>query len=305
MLPNETLGLILSSLTFKEAVRTSTLSRRWRHAWALTRKLHLDGTSTSLKVLKRLGNFPKDHQKPVVYAERCKYLRWVDRLITTLTLMHHDHHHCNLEEFRVLFDLSASHKQWIDDWLSYAVGREAKTLELNLISCVDEDRTFNTYSFPYKEGNFPSNLRVLRDLSLHLVNVSGSTVELFLGNCPLLERVSISESQELLHLEVIRTSPRFKCLEISSCNKLRSVVVRSSKVACFKYGGDSIRRFELVDVPFLAQLWIQPLSPYRFKSVATMFSSVFPKLQMLKVYVRYNISWEVRTYTTTSAVPHH
>lgn len=210
--------------------------------------------------------------------------------------MQHDHHH-HLEEFRVLFDLSASHKQWIDDWLSYAVGRKAETLELDLInSCADEDRSYNIYRFPYREGNFPSNLRVLKVLSLHLVNVSGATVELFLGNCPFLERVSISGSQELSHLELIRTSPCFKCLEISSCQKLRSLVVRGSNIACFKYGGDSLRRFELVDVPFLTQLWIQPLSPNRFTSIATMFSSVFPQLQMLKLYVQYNISWEVHLF---------
>lgn len=50
--------------------------------------------------------------------------------------------------------------------------------------------------------------------------------------CPFLERVSISRSLELESVEIIETFPSFKWLEISSCQNLRSVVVRDSKVAC-------------------------------------------------------------------------
>lgn len=81
--------------------------------------------------------------------------------------------------------------------------------------------------------------------------------------------------------------------EISSCENLGSVVVRDSKVACIKYGGDTIRRFEIVNAPLLTELWIQPLLPNGFKAVVTMFSSVLPQLEIFKLYLNSKISWQV------------
>ncbi|XP_042063744.1 uncharacterized protein LOC121807552 isoform X1 [Salvia splendens] len=209
MLPDDILVLILSSLTLKEAARTSTLCSRW--------------------------------------SER------------------------------------------IDDWLSYAVSRKVESIELTWKANLPR----NCYPFPYKQGNFPDNLKLLKKLSFSYVNVSCEAVAFLLGYCRLLEQLSLC-GIPLSSLVVIRTSLVFKCLEISRCSALNSVVVRESKVVCIKYNGAGKPhcRFELVDVPLLTELWIQANAHQQYISaladILSMFDSVLPQLHTLKIYAMSN-----------------
>ncbi|KAL1533914.1 F-box/FBD/LRR-repeat protein-like protein isoform X1 [Salvia divinorum] len=95
------------------------------------------------------------------------------------------------------------------------------------------------------------------------------------------------------------TSPVFKCLEISQCASLSSVVVRESNVVCIKYAGlgSPHRRFKLVGVPRLTELWIQAdhgqaLLHYiiNIRGIIDMFDSVLPQLHTLKIYSKYKIT---------------
>ncbi|KAL6585449.1 hypothetical protein OROMI_002093 [Orobanche minor] len=276
LLPNDVLGFILSFMPFKQAIATSLLSKRWRYMWTLTTKVDLDGTT----LLRRFKNSEDG---------RCKYVEWVNRLI--LSLISSDS--TNLHEFRVLFDLSESETQWIDDWLSFAVSRKVERLELILIDVISIDRRH--YNFPYKSGNFPSNLRVLKKLSLKSVNVNGEDIGFLLGNCPLLGELSVSVSKALNSLEIIGTFPSFKCLEIYLCPNLNSFVVRDSGVGCIKYyGGRVLDRFLLSNVPLLTHLWIFAILPNRIKGILGMFRSVLPQLHMLKIYVPMSLSIDWR-----------
>ncbi|XP_057775127.1 uncharacterized protein LOC130994108 [Salvia miltiorrhiza] len=227
--------------------------------------------------------------------ERRKFVRWVDRIIVLNQCLDH---RSNLEEFKVYFDLIQTHREWIDDWLSYAFSRKVERLELSLTcEAWGSDRFHRDshlcYEFPYKKRNLPNNFEVLKKLCLHLVSVSGEVVQLFLEKCPLLEQVSVCGSQALLSLEIVATFPSIKCLEISLCHKLKSVVLRDSNVVTIKYSGKIIP-FVLVNVPLLTQLWIKSLvpGPGRLKDVVGMFSPVLPQIEMLKIYPSL-IYWNV------------
>ncbi|XP_047965429.1 F-box/LRR-repeat protein At3g03360-like [Salvia hispanica] len=250
MLPDYILVLILSSLTLKEAARTSTLCSRWRYLWTLTPTLDLQ-----VDWIDTLRNYDIDEL-------RHKYVEWVDRLLTKLPKASTT----NLVKFRVLFDLSSYLSDRINDWLSYAVSRKAESIDLTLKANLPG----NCYPFPYKQGNFPNNLKLLKKLSFSYVNVSCEVVAFLLGNCRLLEQLSLC-GIPLSSLEVIPTSPVFKCLEISRCSALNSVVVRESKVVCIKYNGAGKPhcRFELVDVPLLTELWIQAKARQQYISALT------------------------------------
>ncbi|KAG6390248.1 hypothetical protein SASPL_147980 [Salvia splendens] len=68
--------------------------------------------------------------------------------------------------------------------------------------------------------DIPENVKLLKKLSLHCVNVSDMAVAFLLGNCSLVEQLSLSRCGYMLScLEVVGTSPAFKCLEISHCIK--------------------------------------------------------------------------------------
>ncbi|XP_047964690.1 uncharacterized protein LOC125209125 [Salvia hispanica] len=218
------------------------------------------------------------------------YVRWVDRLLNTLNSSN------NLVKFRVAFSLSSAFTLWIDEWLSYAVNRKVESLDLILGTDLPQD----CYSFPYKQGNFPDNLKLLKKLSLHSVIVSGEAVAFMLGNCHLLEQLSVSRIGSLESLKVVQTSPVFKCLEISQCNSLNLVVVRESKVVCIKYDGATNQycSFTFVDVPLLTQLWIRAKAHNPFVnftsiiSILDMFDYVIPQLHMLKIYATVRLQDE-------------
>ncbi|KAG6426352.1 hypothetical protein SASPL_110574 [Salvia splendens] len=70
---------------------------------------------------------------------------------------------------------------------------KVETLDLVLIASLQK-----RYSFPYKEGNFPDNLKLLKKLSLHSVDISGEVVAYILGNC----RLSLSKTDKLSSLQV-------------------------------------------------------------------------------------------------------
>ncbi|XP_057801634.1 putative F-box/LRR-repeat protein At3g58880 [Salvia miltiorrhiza] len=302
VLPKEVLGLILSLLTAKEATATSILCSSWRYLWVLTCKttMDFDGTQSVRKIIRFMENFgftdPSVNKACIepLEEERCKFVRWVDHVIVSNQLLDQ---RSNLEEFKVYFDLNQTHREKIDDWLTYAFSRKVERLELRLTSLARGIARFYPdshlcYEFPYKRGNLPNNFEVLKKLCLHLVSVSGEVVQLFLEKCPLLEQVSVSGSQALLSLEIVATFPSFKCLEISLCHYLKSVVLRDSNVVTIKYSGKIIP-FVLVNVPLLTKLWIKALllGPSRLKDVVGMFSPVLPQLEMLKIYPSH-IYWE-------------
>ena len=101
---------------------------------------------------------------------------------------------------------------------------------------------------------------------------------------------------------VVGTLPVFKCLEISQCPSLSSVVVRDSNIVCIKYAGLGRPHclFELVGVPRLTQLWIkaahgQEMLYYmmNIRGIIDMFDSVLPQLHTLKIYSSYRINHDV------------
>ncbi|XP_057802325.1 uncharacterized protein LOC131017547 [Salvia miltiorrhiza] len=303
VLPKEILGLILSLLTAKEPTATSILCSSWRYLWALTFKttMDFDGTQSLHKIIRFMENFgytsPSLRKACIgpLEEERRKFVTWVDHVIVSNQRLDQ---RSNLEEFKVYFDLNQTHRERIDDWLTYAFSRKVERLELSLTSLTKGVFSFLGYphlyyEFPYKRGNLPNNFEVLKKLCLHFVSVSGEVVQLFLEKCPLLEQMSVSLSQALLSLEIVATFPSFKCLEISSCHKLKSVVLRDSNVATVKYGGKIIP-FVFVNVPLLTQLWINSLADGQLKDFFGMFSPVLPQLEMLKIY-SFHIQWQEST----------
>lgn len=309
MLPDEILVSILSLLTCKEAMATSILSRRWRYLWTFRSRLNFDGTdwllllifllkenSKSLLKSRRLLRppprappyrevpVPLPGEKAALDKERSNYIRWVNYVIASLD------NSTTIEEFRIFFNLDESNRTWIDGWVGFALARKVPRLELNLTSlgsrqCRRQDDEF--YTFPYHllhthKGNL--DFKFLITISLNNVNVNGETLEFFLSNCPLLEDLSVSESNDLLTLMVIGPFPSLKRLEISSCSRLNSVEIRDASLVHLKYRGKSIP-FLLENVPLLVGLDVEnDLLP---------FTSILPQLETCTLDLPSDF-WKVR-----------
>lgn len=123
------------------------------------------------------------------------------------------------------------------------------------------------------------------------VNVNGEVVEFFLSNCPLLQHLSVSESNELSTLKIIGPFPFLKHLEIISCHNLNSFEVCDANLVYLKYIGKRLQKFLLKNVPQLTEICISGLKEMR--DVLSMFSSVLPQLEKFNVKLGSCLSWEV------------
>lgn len=114
-LPNEILGLILSSLCMKEAMATSILFSRLRYSWMFTYSLDLH-----IDYYAALQKQPIKYEACTsrAYTLQCMYVRWVDRLLTQLLPKSSS----NLVRFRLSFHLSSSFTlYWW--WISWIMKR--------------------------------------------------------------------------------------------------------------------------------------------------------------------------------------
>ncbi|KAL7108690.1 hypothetical protein ACP275_06G128000 [Erythranthe tilingii] len=226
-LPDDILVDIISYLSLKEAACTSVLSSRWLNLWKHTHSLNFEAGSGIDKIAMQLRNERK--------GERLKYIAWVNHILQS-------HESATLKEFRICFDLSKSSQKAITKWLAYAFSRQVQRVEVDLSSNLDNRRARPLrYSFP-KElldqnngGVVSSNFKSLKALSLDRVNVSSEVIEFFLRNCPLLEQLTIHNEKELSNLEVWGLSLVLKHLEITDCDKLRSLKVSAPNLTSFKF----------------------------------------------------------------------
>ncbi|GER42251.1 F-box family protein [Striga asiatica] len=79
-LPDDVLAIILSSLSLKEAIRTSILSHPWRNLWKRTSRLDFDAT----RALDRVGEsllLEGDAFENTYKIERLNYASWADTVL--------------------------------------------------------------------------------------------------------------------------------------------------------------------------------------------------------------------------------
>ncbi|KAL8526786.1 hypothetical protein ACS0TY_015848 [Phlomoides rotata] len=185
-LPDDVLIDILSSLSLREAARTSVLSSRWTNLWRHSSCLNFDGDE-------------------LCNDERREYIDWVNSVLRS-------HKAPRLDEFRICFDLDESCRKAVTSWLEFAFARRVQRLELTLVE-YDFAELFRRSTSKAPSFNYKS----LKSLCLSYVNVSGEDIELFLHNCPFLEQLIVRDSYKMSKVEVCGSSLALKRLEIVDC----------------------------------------------------------------------------------------
>ncbi|KAL3511214.1 hypothetical protein ACH5RR_030615 [Cinchona calisaya] len=223
-LPDEILASIVSLLTMKEAGRTSVVSRRWIEIWKFYNgDLDFDGSSTLARYA-REGNMGG--------AGIAWYRSWVDQVLNS-------HKGLEIEKFKDRYGLEKRHKDDIDRWITFAMGKNIKELDLNLYS-FSGGYYEHAYSFPSSllSPLAVSNLNNLTRLCLASVDITEEGIAYFLANCSSLQKLIVRCAMSLVNLKINSHSLRF--LEVSQCRALNSIEISARELHSFKYWGRQV-----------------------------------------------------------------
>ncbi|XVE92026.1 hypothetical protein REPUB_Repub01dG0061800 [Reevesia pubescens] len=247
-LPDEILFTILSFLTLKEIASICFLSKRFKTLWPNIVTLNFDA-SDALCELRRNGSLRK--------KKRCWYISWVNHILEL-------HKGSTLNEFRVRFDLDWTCRHDIDSWFHFAISKRVRKLKLDFEEVAEKTwppglRSYSLTKSCYDYIRTPQGLSCigfLTSLCLRFVKVRGEVLEHFLSHCPLLEKLVVEWSKNLVTLKVASSSPlRLKYLEIRSCVALETLEISAPNLWSFRYYGQKVA-LHIENAPLLADVLI-------------------------------------------------
>ncbi|KAL6226434.1 hypothetical protein ACLB2K_000396 [Fragaria x ananassa] len=259
LLPHEILVSIVSLLSLKEAAATSVLSKRWQNLWKYTMTLNFQDVDFSVG-----DNF---HCYIALVQElrdrkNRKYVSWMDRVLE-------QHQGQYIERFRAYFFLHSEFKNSIDKWIEFAMQKRVQVLELQLL-IPEYDYARDNYAFPH-----------------NLLGMTDEVLDYFLSNCPVLERLTVTDARGLVCLRVVGASISLKYLTVNGCPNLKSIEICNANIVSFVYRGAGMDLF-ISNVPFLIEVHIseRALDNVDFTTLAfTRLSSCLSHLEILKLNI--------------------
>ncbi|KAI7995665.1 F-box/FBD/LRR-repeat protein [Camellia lanceoleosa] len=270
-LPCNVLNAIFSSLTMREAVRTSVLSTKWRYLWTKSlSNLTFDVPNildreeyTSIDILYT----SEIHKLIIPWKRKLAFLNSVDQLLADLSPDH------KIEKLKVHFTFHRNkYGTHLDRWICFAILRGVEELDLSLLEI---DYYFfvplkgSIYDFPcdlLREdgsiGKIKSFLKCLRlahcNLAPRHTNLIGfntlTTLDLkwvdltsnecvcnLLSSCRALEWLSLDKCYGLDYLCIAHPScVRLKYLNVHDCKGLSVIEISGINLEKFEYKGYKI-----------------------------------------------------------------
>ncbi|KAJ4892031.1 putative F-box/LRR-repeat protein [Raphanus sativus] len=188
-LPDVILQSILSSLPIKIAIKTSILSKRWRHVWSETPCLYLDwfmprGPKGDIvnKILDRYKarkmmsfELSADMRDDIPYVDR-----WIEFAMSR-----------NVENMSLEFDYRGDHKCYVPDF--FYISNSFKQLSVELF--------FSDLNLPSCSVSWTS----LKMLSLRSCKISEECIDKILSGCPILESLTLYFCGKLMVLDLSKS----------------------------------------------------------------------------------------------------
>ncbi|KAJ6980182.1 F-box/LRR-repeat protein [Populus alba x Populus x berolinensis] len=251
-LPSSLLIIIAGFLSFKEAARTSVLSKQWLNIWRdamhiqfnenffvksdepeenqkvqrevfinFARQFIANYSKQDIKTLglkcSKPGDFLADMQNIVMFASS-RHVRELGLDFSDPTWREHA-----LENHQAAFELPSP---------VYEHGRALKSLKL--------------FSCSFDASNF-SNFCALKTLSLGWIKINMGSIMAILESCPLLESLSLKRCWDIVSFEISKPGLRLKSLVIDECDIAEDfVLVEGPRLQFFKFSGN-VGEFLLVD----------------------------------------------------------
>ncbi|XP_066161644.1 F-box protein At5g03100 [Oryza sativa Japonica Group] len=256
-LPPDVLRVILSQLSFKEAARTSVVSRKWKRLWRCYPKLVLTGDM----MLGSSSNAAGDHPT----SNKTTFIRRANSIVRQLSSPS-----ATLNKFIVKFPLLQSDADHIDRWVSLSASSRARRIVLDLCPELekfgDKDQM---YSFPlhlFSVGGSNScvkslclgfvslnllhqlspagntnRLTILKKLTLHKVSIAGDLQSLLL-ECDVLEWLSLTFCS-LQHRDLViqhqQPLQRLRHLRVLHC-RLQKLELQAPNLTEFEFANHQV-----------------------------------------------------------------
>ncbi|KAJ1275743.1 hypothetical protein BS78_05G159500 [Paspalum vaginatum] len=291
-LPPDIIYGVLSRLPFKEAARTSMVSRRWRMLWRCYPKL-IFTRDTMLH-----GSITDDHSSTHIVTT---FIRRVNSVVWQLKLG-------TLKKFVVIFPLLRRDAHHIDRWVSLSATSRARRIIRDLCPETENMDEDDKYCFPlhlFPSDNCVKSLCLgfvsltlppslggftnLKKLGLHMVSIKGH-LQCLLPKCEVLEWLSLTQCS-LQDLSICQPLHRLRYLRVQHC-RLPKLHVQAP----------NLTEFELTDYPIpivLGECLNLSKPTIMLLSSSDCFDYVFAELPGVLCHVQHRLSVNMTIRTKT------
>lgn len=240
-LPSSLLIIIISLLSFKEAARTSILSKQWQHIWRDTINIQFN------------ENFFVRHDEPEEEqnVQRNAFIDFARQFILSysqpvvqsfeLTCSKQHNFPVDMQTF-ITFAISRNVKDFALDFSdptwTYDNNYDAVfELPLHFYKLRASLQSLKLYSCSFEACRF-TNFSVLTTVSLGWIEISMSTLRGLLENCPMLGDLSLKKCWNTEHFEISMKDLRLKILVIDNCDFIEELLfIDGPQLRYFKYYG--------------------------------------------------------------------
>ncbi|WCJ32509.1 F-box family protein [Euphorbia peplus] len=243
-LPHSLLVAIVSSLPFKEAARTSILSKQWLSVWRETTNLEFYET------------FFVNHEEP---EENQRIQR--NNFVEFVTSFLQNYPQKPIQRFTISCSKPDDFVTQMKNFVLFAVLRNVRELEVDLSdpnwSENDTDKYEAEVDLPlqaYQNRDIESlklfmckfnasapvftNFRVLKNVSFGWIEIRIRNVTELFDSCPVLESLSLKKCWGLEHFEICTPDLRLKKLVIDKCDFIQDYIyIEGPKLKFLKYSG--------------------------------------------------------------------
>ncbi|CAK9325831.1 unnamed protein product [Citrullus colocynthis] len=302
MLPDALLSIIVSSLPFKEAVRTSILSKRWVRIWQATKNIELHESFFVQQ---------DDFDQRTRDVRRRRFINFATNFIRS-------YQDATVRKFSLSFTNprgDGGGGRFVEECIRFAISHNVKTLELDFSDGVNESETmFDLPPIVYEHENLESlklfscgfravelkKLINVRNLCIGWIEVGIGEIRDLVKKCGKLESLSLKNCWNVTHFEIGGNDDdlRLRSLAIENCRFLHDwISIEAPNLTYFRYFGsvgsfrmEVNRCFEEADLGFeidddddhseianLLYVLLDSLYPARVLSVCSSLLQVIPK----------------------------
>lgn len=250
LLPESLLFIIVSFLPFKEAVRTSILSKRWLHVWHATSNIDFDELSFV---------DPEESEDSTLDSQRSRFLKFIGNFLDS-------YQQPLVDKFRLKFSDPLGFRQTIQRCVSFALRGGVRELELDFshddeenhndsalfhLSKYDYDRydnhggtrsleTLRLFSCGFSSmADLVRSLAGLKDVAFGFIELKTRDVKDLLSTCKTIESLNLKNCWNLAHFDMgDEDNLRLKSLVIEKCDFHTDYLrFKASNLRLFKYCG--------------------------------------------------------------------